>query len=157
MKNERLFWILSVGLFAIGLTLAISTAANAQAPSPIILAPDSLTGTFTASANTAHDDIRIERVCLYRVDQFSPDQTAEFACAQVTAGRPAVGNEVSPNGEGVVVDIEFVTVLVPGEDQLFVARNIAVDIGGEIMSQPSGNNARIPGIPGAPMFVIPAP
>jgi hypothetical protein len=137
-------------------SLLFASTAFGQA-NDVTLAPDTVTGTFVAHVNTATDDIRVDRVCLYRIDAASPDPTTEFACALRLDARAPTEEEAAPNGEGLVYEITFTTVLVPGVDQSFVARNIATDIGGEIMSDMSENQAHIPGRPFTPVFVIRAP
>ena len=54
-------------------------------------------------------------------------------------------------------NITFTTVLVPGESQKFVARNIASDIGGELQSEATADFALIPARPTSPVFIIVSP
>ena len=152
----RTFWIITIGLFAIGAAISVSSAANAQ-ELPVILTADSITGEFVGKVNSNTDDPRIVRVCLYRIDANSPDPTAEFACLPAASGRAPLANEVSPSGLGMVFEIPFTTTLVESQDQLFTARNIALDPSGELMSDPAARSARIPGPLGRPIFVVPSP
>ena len=131
-----------------------SRSASAQT---VVLTPNEVTGEFTAKVNSATDDIRIDRVCLYRIDVNSPDPTAEFACQLVGDGSIPLAGEEAPNFEGLVYNIAFTTVLVPGESQKFVARNVASDIGGELMSEPTADFALIPARPTSPVFLIVSP
>jgi hypothetical protein len=161
MTVENTFRLAVFAAFCLAVTMIFfSNSASAQ---NVLLTPDSLTGEFTARANTATDDIRLDRVCLYRIDSNSPDPVTEFACASVGTGRTPTASEAAPNGEGVVVDITFTTTLVVGENQEFVARNIAQDFDSsmstfsDIQSDPSSNLARIVARPFSPVFIIIAP
>jgi hypothetical protein len=136
------------------LALAVLLTASSAFSQTIILQPDEVTGAFTARVNTNTDDFRLERVCLYRTDVNSADPAAEFACSLVSTGRAPEPDEVVPSGEGVVVDITFTTALIPGQNQEFVVRNIAFDIGGEIASEAGPNGGIIPARPFSPVFII---
>ena len=157
--NSRISKLCVIGLFIIGCALSFSAGlAHSQVVDPVILSPDSVTGSFMATASSNTDDPRIVRICLFRIDSNSPDPAAEFACLPVTSGRPATAAE-DPTGvmAGEVFDIPFSTVLVAGQDQLFVARNIASDLSGELVSVDSANTGRIPAMIGAPLFLVKAP
>lgn len=139
------------------LTMIVTMFTASCAFGQVILTPDEVTGEFTARANTATDDIRLDRTCLYRVDVFSPDPTVPVVCTFVTEGRAPLVGEEAPSGEGVVVDMVFTTVLVPGQNQRFVVRNVAIDVGGELESENGPNSGLITSRPGAPFFVIVSP
>ena len=157
--NSRILMILTVGLFALGWVLMISSAADAQTTDPVVLTPDSVTGEFRAKLSSATDDARLVRVCIFRIDANSPDPDAEFACLPASAGRDATPSE-DPTGTapGQIFEIPFTTVLVAGEDQIFTARNIAEDPdAGVLVSANSVNSGRIPARLGPPLFVVEAP
>lgn len=152
--TTRNLWILAICLLAISASALFPSAGQAQS---FVLEPDAVTGEFVAKVNSAIDDPRLTRVCLYRIDVNSPDPTAEFACLPAASGRPVEAGEEAPSGVGMVFDIPFTVTLVSGQDQVFTARNIATDPNGELMSDPSVVTGRIPGLLGRPMFVVPAP
>jgi hypothetical protein len=139
------------------LTMIVTMFTASCAFGQVILTPDEVTGEFTARANTNTDDIRLDRTCLYRVDVYSPDPTVPVVCTFTVDGREPLPGEESPSGEGVVVDMVFTTVLVSGQNQRFVVRNIALDVGGELESENGSNSGLITSRPGAPFFVIVSP
>jgi len=139
------------------ITLAAFFAASTAFGQTVVLHPNEVTGEFTAKVNSATNDIRIDRVCLFRIDANSPDPTEEFACQLVGDGSIPLAGEEAPSFEGLVYNITFTTVLVPGESQKFVARNIASDIGGELVSAPTADFALIPARPTSPIFLIVSP
>jgi hypothetical protein len=135
--------------------LFVSSAAFGQ--ETIMLLPDKVSGDFTATVNSSTDDARLDRVCLYRVDHKSLDPMAEFACVAIDTGVAPNPGQEAESGEGLVYTITFQTNLVAGENQAFIARNIAIDTGVQILSDPSSNFARIPARPIGPKFVIVSP
>lgn len=154
MTPKTTFQVLTFAVVAATAFFIFSGKASAQ---NVVLHPDAVSGEFTAKVNSATDDIRIERVCIYRIDENSPDPAAEVACNLVGDGAVPLADEEAPNFEGLVYNITFTTTLVPGENQVFVARNVATDIGGEIASEPSSNTGIIPGRPLSPVFIIVSP
>ena len=154
MKLNTAIYTLAIGIVALTAAVFFSKTAAAD---PIVLIPDTVTGEFTARANTNTDDFRVTQVCLFRTDVNSPDPAAEFACGLVQDGRAPSPEEVQPSGEGVVVDITFSTVLVPGENQEFVVRNLALEVGENLWSEPGADIGIIPARPIAPVFIIVSP
>ncbi len=159
-KNFRLSVLLTAIMMILTVCLFAATEANAQGvfPDPIVLTPDKVTGELTVKLNSATDDVRITRICLYRIDQFSPDVDAEVACVDVSLGSTPKPEEVAPSGEGMVYSIPFTTAFIVGQDQLFTARNIAsFGAGQEISSVNSVNTALIPSLVAPPMWLYVGP
>lgn len=153
--------LLSVIIFLLIAILGVllAPAAHAQSVPPmIVLTPDTVTGELRAKVNSNIDDARVVRVCMFRIDQNSPDPLAEVACADMASGRAPTAEEAGPSGVGMIYEIPFSSVFVAGQDQLFVARNIA-DVGGgiEISSLDSLNSALIPQAVGQPVFIYLGP
>lgn len=155
-RQFRATVVLSIIVMALLTLLFAATDASAQgAPDLIVLTPDSVSGEFVATVNSAVNDSRVARVCIFRIDSNSPDPLAEVACVDAGLGSAPTPEQAAPSGEGMVYSIPFSTALVAGQDQLFTARNIA-DIGGgqEISSLNATNSALIPSAVGPPMFII---
>lgn len=154
---NRVFAILGLALFI--LTMINIGTSHAQTSPLVILTPDVITGQVTAKLNSTTNDARLIEVCVHRIDQNSPDPAAKVACAARDTGSvPLDSSEEAPSGEGLVYYIPFTVTMVPGQDQIFVARNYA-DVGGGaiIVSADSANSALLPQPIAPPLFIVRAP
>ena len=138
------------------LTLVMcAPGAFAQDATPVVLDLDTVTGEVSVRLSTSTDDPRYVRTCLYRIDGNSPDPLAEVVCGAFQGGTPT--DPADPT-KGFIGTLTWNTVLVPSEDQVYVARNFA-DIGGgmEIVSADSANSGILPSAITAPLFVVSSP
>ena len=145
-------WIVSIFVMALMFT---ATSAFAQGAPIVVLTPDSVTGEVTVRLSTEPDDVRYSRTCLFRIDANSPDPLAEVVCGSFKSGEPT--DPADPT-KGFIGTLTWTTVLVPSQDQVYVARNFA-DIGGgmEIVSPDSANSGLLPQPITAPLFVVRSP
>ncbi len=156
-RNDFILGVLSVVFFTMAL-ITMANSAGAQISDPIILTPDSVTGEYTAKLNSNTDDPRLVEVCLFRIDHFHPTPETPIACTPRATGRAPLAGEESPSGNGLVYFIPFASALIPGQDQLIVARNRADVGGGTIIESPnSDNSVLLPQPLVSPMFLIEAP
>ncbi len=158
LNNPRVGRVLALLGFLI-LALTITNAAHAQTQPLIVLIPDTITGQVEAKLNSNTDDTRLVEVCIHRIDQNSPDPEAKVGCAPYATGQvPLDASEEAPSGEGLVYRIPFTVVLIPNQDQIFVARNYA-DVGGGtiLVSADSANSALLPQPVSPPIFIVRAP
>ena len=151
MMNLRLALVL-----ALFLVLAGRASANHVKPL-VIRTPNVVTKDVIFKVNTATDDSRLVKVCVYRTDINSPDVFTPVACLGVEFGRQPISAEIMHSNVGVVLEIPYnVGDMVPGQDQEFGVKNIASVDGVEFTSA-YGNKGLIPHEVPEPIFIVKAP